>query len=122
MKLYTSLGGDFIELPPFNSVSRQGLNQRNKSYSFNTNTAVVVNEIQDFLFIMNNKLSNQTAVNINNKEVGDYTCWFEDERGALFKAIVEMTSNNDESTRFSNSLGWQSDAMTFSLSVREVFS
>lgn len=117
---YNMPGGAYLSLPPHFSISVSGVLQRVKYYSFRTQSYDIIKQIESFLAIKNQFFSIGTASNIEGRLIGDYTCYFEDENGVTYKAIIVLNSNENVDTRFWKDGVYQNKARDFTLDISEV--
>lgn len=111
-----------IETPSYSSMTSRTTNQRELTYNFNTNNDYIVQRLENFINFRNSTQTFNISQNVNNKNVGDYTCAVLDTvRGYKFYARIEINTEENEGTRFFSDDGkWQSGARTFSLTLTEV--
>jgi hypothetical protein len=75
LKLYSD---DFvtlaIETPSYSSMTSMTTNQRELTYNFNTNKDYIVQRLENFINFRNSTQTFNISQNVNNKNIGDYTC------------------------------------------------
>lgn len=111
-----------VVTPPYASISSRTLNQKEYTYGFNATEDYIVEKLENFILFRNSNQTFNISQNVNNKNIGDYTCAvFDTVRGNKFYARIEINTEENSDTRFFNQNGkWENKGRTFTLTLTEV--
>ena len=111
-----------VVTPPYASVSSRALNQKEYTYGFNATEDYIVEKLENFILFRNSNQTFNISQNVNNKNIGDYTCAvFDTVRGNKFYARIEINTEENSDTRFFTNAGkWENKGRTFTLTLTEV--